>query len=126
LPGEQRPKRGAPDQPGAPPRGSDRELGVPEGSAGSRALERTSERARERKRPREWKRSSERPSERPSGGQALLAGADRRRRRGRIRRTAQRVRADEGDDRGGGRGGPFRGPAFLREEVRPPRGQGAR
>ena len=43
-----------------------------------------------------------------------LAGADRRRRRGRLRRPAQRVRADEGDDRGrrGGRalGGPARRP----------------
>ena len=55
-----------------------------------------------------------------------LARADRRRRRGRLRRAAQRVRADEGDDRGGRRGRPLRGSALLREEVRPPRRQGAR
>ena len=55
-----------------------------------------------------------------------LARADRRRRRGRLRRRAQRVRADEGDDRGGRRRRPLRGPARGREEVRPPGRQGAR
>ena len=55
-----------------------------------------------------------------------LARADRRRRRGRLRRAAQRLRADEGDDRGRRRGRALRGPARVREEVRPPRRQGAR
>ena len=55
----------------------------------------------------------------------LLVRADRRRRRGRLRRPAQRLRADEGDDRGWRRGRPFRGSARLGEEVRPPRRQGA-
>ena len=55
-----------------------------------------------------------------------LARADRRRRRGRLRRAAQRVRADEVDDRGGRRRRALRGPALVREEVRPPRRQGAR
>ena len=55
-----------------------------------------------------------------------LAGADRRRRRGRLRRPAQRLRADEGDDRGRRRRRALGGPARLREEVRPPRRQGAR
>ena len=40
--------------------------------------------------------------------------------------AAQRVRADEGDDRGGRRGRALRGPARVGEEVRPPRRQGAR
>ena len=35
--------------------------------------------------------------------------------------AAERVRADEGDDRGGRRRRPLRGPARVREEVRPPR-----
>ena len=56
----------------------------------------------------------------------VLARADRRRRGGRLRRAAERVRADEGDDRGGRRRRALRGPARLREEVRPPRRQGAR
>ena len=55
----------------------------------------------------------------------LLARADRRRRRGRLRRRAERLRADEGDDRGGRRRRPLRGPARRREEVRPPGRQGA-
>jgi hypothetical protein len=63
----------------------------------------------------------------PEGpGTDLLVRADRGRRRGRLRRPAQRLRAHEGDDRGGRRGRPLRGPARLREEVRPPRRQGAR
>ena len=55
-----------------------------------------------------------------------LAGADRRRRRGRLRRPTERVRADEVVHRGGRRRRPLRGPALLREEVRPPGRQGAR
>ena len=51
--------------------------------------------------------------------------ADRGRCRGGLRRTAQRVRADEGDDRSGRGGRALRGPAVLREEVRPPGRQGA-
>ncbi|CAA9356568.1 MAG: Isocitrate lyase, partial [uncultured Gemmatimonadaceae bacterium] len=54
-----------------------------------------------------------------------LHGAGHRRRRGRLRRRAQRLRADAGDDRGGRRRRPLRGPARLREEVRPPGRQGA-
>ena len=46
--------------------------------------------------------------------QPRLVRADRRRRRGRLRRAAQRVRADEGDDRGGRRGRALRGPARRR------------
>ena len=53
------------------------------------------------------------------------AGADRRRRRGRLRRPAERVRADEGDDRGRRGGRALGGPAGRREEVRPPGRQGA-
>ena len=41
----------------------------------------------------------------------LLVRADRRRRRGGLRRPAQRVRADEGDDRGRRGRRPLRGPA---------------
>ena len=55
-----------------------------------------------------------------------LARADRRRRGGGLRRPAERLRADEGDDRGRRGGGPLRGPARRGEEVRPPRRQGAR
>ena len=55
-----------------------------------------------------------------------LARPDRRRRGSRLRRPAQRLRADEVDDRSGRRGRALRGPARLREEVRPPRRQGAR
>ena len=47
-----------------------------------------------------------------------LVRADRRRRRGRLRRPAQRLRAHEGHDRGRRRRRPLRGPARLREEVR--------
>ena len=54
-----------------------------------------------------------------------LVCADRRRRRGRIRRAVERLRADEGHDRGGRRGRALRGPARLREEVRPHGRQGA-
>ena len=58
-------------------------------------------------------------------GRYLLVRAHHRRRRGGFRRAAQRLRAHEGDDRGGGRGRPLRGPACFREEVRPPGWQGA-
>ena len=54
-----------------------------------------------------------------------LVRAHRGRRRGRLRRAAQRLRADEGDDRGRRRRRALRGPARQREEVRPPRRQGA-
>ena len=54
-----------------------------------------------------------------------LAGADRGRRRGRLRRPAERVRDHEGVHRGRRRGGPLRGSALLREEVRASRRQGA-
>ncbi len=56
----------------------------------------------------------------------VLARADPRRRRGRLRRPAERVRADALDDRGRRRRRALRGPARVREEVRPPRRQGAR
>ena len=42
-----------------------------------------------------------------------LVRADRGRRRGRLRRAAERLRADEGDDRGGRRRRALRGPARL-------------
>ena len=55
-----------------------------------------------------------------------LARADRRRRRGRLRRAAQRVRDHEVVHRGRRGRGPLRGPALVGEEMRPPRRQGAR
>ena len=54
-----------------------------------------------------------------------LVRADRRRRRGGLRRRAERLRAHEGDDRGGRRGRALRGPARVREEVRAHGRQGA-
>ena len=54
-----------------------------------------------------------------------LVRADRRRRRGRLRRTAQRLRDHEGLHRGGRCRRPLRGPAGVGEEVRPSRRQGA-
>ena len=63
---------------------------------------------------------------RGQGGRCRLPAPDRRRRRGRLRRPAERVRADEGDDRGGRRRRPLRGSALVGEEVRPSRRQGAR
>ncbi len=57
--------------------------------------------------------------------QRRLVQADRRRRRGRLRRRAQRVRADEADDRGGRCRRALRGPAVLGEEVRSHGRQGA-
>ena len=59
-------------------------------------------------------------------GRHRLLRADRRRCRSRIRRRAERVRADEGDDRGGRRRRALRGPARRGEEVRPHGRQGAR
>ncbi len=55
-----------------------------------------------------------------------LAGAHRRRRRGRVRRSAERLRADEADDRRRRGRGALGGPARLGEEVRAPRWQGPR
>ena len=60
-----------------------------------------------------------------AAGRHLLDGADRRRCGGRVRRPAERLRADAGDDRGRRRGRAFRGPARVRKEVRPSRRQGA-
>ncbi len=57
--------------------------------------------------------------------QHRLSAADRRRRRSRFRRRAERVRADEVDDRGRRRRRAFRRPARLRQEVRPHGRQGA-
>ena len=74
------------------------------------------------------RRAPARRPDRARGGRRLdaLARADRRRRGGRLRRPAERLRADEGVHRGRRRGRPLRGPALVREEVRPPRRQGAR
>ena len=55
----------------------------------------------------------------------LLDGADRRRCRGRVRRRAERLRADARHDRGRRRRRAFRGPAGRGEEMRPSRRQGA-
>ena len=60
------------------------------------------------------------------GDDSSLARADRGRRRGRVRRPAQRLRDHEVVHRGRRSGSPLRGSALLREEVRPPRRQGAR
>jgi hypothetical protein len=59
-------------------------------------------------------------------GRPRVAGADRRRRRGGVRRTPERLRADGLDDRSGCRGRALGGPARIREEVRSPGRQGAR
>ena len=61
----------------------------------------------------------------PRAAGTRLVRADRGRRGGRLRRPAQRLRADEGDDRGRRRRRPLRGPARLGEEVRPHGRQGA-
>src|SRR5699024_8307894 len=53
-----------------------------------------------------------------------LVRPDRRRRRGGLRRHAERLRAHALDDRLRCGRRPLRGPARLREEVRPPRRQG--
>ena len=57
---------------------------------------------------------------------AGLAGADRGGCRGRLRRTAQRLRAGAVADLRRRRRHPLGGPARVGEEVRPPRRQGAR
>ena len=54
-----------------------------------------------------------------------LLRAHRRRCRSRLRRRAERVRADEGDDRRRRRRRALRGPAGQRQEVRPHGRQGA-
>ncbi len=79
-------------------------------------------------RPAAEQRAAPRRPDRPRRGpqRDALARADRRRRGGRLRRAPERIRADEGDDRGRRRRRALRGPARLREEVRPPRRQGAR
>ena len=64
------------------------------------------------------------PVERGQGRHRLLR-AHRGRCRGGLRRRAQRLRADEGDDRGGRSRRALRGPAGLRQEVRPHGWQGA-
>ncbi len=66
--------------------------------------------------------------DRARGGRRIdpLARADRRGRRGRLRRPAERVRDHQRLHRGRRCGGPLRGPALVREEVRAPRRQGAR
>src|SRR5215213_10215011 len=99
------------------PRGPDvpRPVALP-GEQRSRARQAAQQRAPAR-RPDRLRRGQERH---------LLAGADRRRRRGRLRRRPQRVRADEGVHRGGCGRRPLRGPARLGEEVRSPRREGAR
>ena len=58
-------------------------------------------------------------------GRDRLARPDRRRHGGRLRRPPQRLRAHQGDDRGGRRRRAPRGPARVREEVRPHGRQGA-
>ena len=58
-------------------------------------------------------------------GRHLLVRAHRGRRRGGLRRPAQRLRDHEGDDRGRRGGRPLRGSTRLREEVRPHGRQGA-
>ena len=66
------------------------------------------------------------PVRRGRGGRHRLSRPDRRRRRSRLRRRAERVRVDAGDDRGRRGRRALRGPALVREEVRPPGRQGAR
>ena len=84
----------------------------------------------QRPRPRapDQQRPPARRPDRPRRGRRLgpLAGADRRRRRGRLRRAAERLRDHEVVHRGRRRRRALRGSALVREEVRPPRRQGAR
>ncbi len=79
------------------------------------------------RRPQDQQRAATRGPDRVVGRRHrhLLDGAGRRRRRGRFRRRAQRVRAHEGADRERRGRRPLRGPAREREEVRAPRRQGA-
>ena len=84
------------------------------------------ERARARQAP-EQRAPARRPDRRGRGEERhVLARADRRRRRGRLRRAAERVRAHEVVHRGRRRRRPLRGPALVGEEVRPSRREGAR
>ena len=73
------------------------------------------------------RRAAARRPDRPRRGQRRhrLAGPDRRRHGGRLRRPPERVRVDQGDDRGGRGRRPSRGPARVREEVRAHGRQGA-
>ena len=70
----------------------------------------------------EWAEARRAGGERPPP----LDGADRGRRRSRLRRRPQRLRAHEGHDRGRRRRRALRGPALLGEEVRPHGRQGPR
>ena len=71
-------------------------------------------------------RVAPRRSDRVGGGpRGRLPRSDRGRCRGRVRRPAERLRADDLDDQGRRRGRALRGPALEREEVRTPRWQGA-
>ena len=83
---------------------------------------------RSRAREADQQRAAARRPDRARRGRRLdpLARADRRRRRGRLRWAAERVRAHEVVHRGGRGRRALRGPALVREEVRPPRRQGAR
>ena len=78
--------------------------------------------------PSDQQRAAARRRDRQGRGRPLrgeLAGADRRRRRGRLRWRTERLRAPEGDDRRRCRRLALGGPAGLGEEVRSPRWQGA-
>ena len=65
------------------------------------------------------------PSRRRAATSVDYFAADRRGCGSRLRRRAERVRADEADDRGGRRGRALRGPAGVGQEVRPHGRQGA-
>ena len=80
------------------------------------------------RRPSPEQRAPSRRPDRLGGGteRHALARADPGRRGSRLRRAAQRLRADARDDRSGRGGRPLRGPALVGEEVWPPRRQGAR
>ena len=82
---------------------------------------------RARSRPADQQRAAARRPDRPQHRQDRdrLPGADRGRRGGRLRRSAQRVRADEVDDRRRCRRCALGGPARVGEEVRPHGRQGA-
>ena len=70
-------------------------------------------------------RSSGAKARAPGRGLHRLLRAHRGGRRSRLRRRAERLRADEGHDRGGRRRRALRGPARLGQEVRPHGRQGA-
>ena len=78
--------------------------------------------------PSHQQRAAARRPDRQGRGRPLgreLAGADRRRRRSRLRWRAQRLRTAEGHDRRRCRRFALGGPAGVGEEMRPPRWQGA-